>query len=145
MMEPEGAVQIKFTELAQLICRHADTQAPGWSSLNAQFAEVNGERILSVNILFAAAESTTLSNIDPIGDLYSELRELMADPLNGAWFSSRITIGKAGDVDVKFDHHDRPRFDPPLHTDDYLEDLQRFPRTAELPYWHPAALSTIGL
>jgi hypothetical protein len=75
----------------------------------------------------------------------------MADSRTGAWFSCFVTIPRAGDVNFSFERYRRMYADgvwgdfsmpqdgsveDPITDDEYVLDLQRFPRDDQfIPQW----------
>lgn len=70
--------------------------------------------------------------------LFNVLRETMADE-NGAWFSATVSVRRSGSFDFSFNYDEEPQWDSRPFAETLEEDLQRFPRPADLiPSWHPS-------
>jgi hypothetical protein len=74
----------------------------------------------------------------------SDLRDAMATPEHGAWFTAVITLTRDlsdGRIDFSttFDYDGRPHWDVEPDDANYIEDLHAYPRPDdEVPAWHPA-------
>lgn len=71
-----------------------------------------------------------------------DLRQQMARPGTGSWYTAVLTLtnegGRVG-VDVDFDYDRRPEWDAPPPDSAYLDDQRQVPRDPDkLPDWHPA-------
>jgi hypothetical protein len=67
---------------------------------------------------------------------FHELRRLMYRPGPGTWFSARLTVSDQGDYRSDYDFDHKPRFDPPVARQLYLDDLRAFPRDpSRIPAW----------
>ncbi|NIJ04221.1 hypothetical protein [Frigoribacterium faeni] len=122
-----------------------------WAEATLFVLQVAGVRRAWVDALDAVGSAKPDLPTPDVDDLAAELREVMADPERGTWFSLVLTLTAAGSFTARF-NGDRRVFDDPaspfeatgdevVPSDaDYAADLARFPRTEKYrPDWLPAA------
>jgi hypothetical protein len=82
---------------------------------------------------------------EEIIDAVEELRDDMATPQGGAWYTAVFTVEGDGTFGVTFDYDHRPQWDVGLDAEAerrmFVEDLERYPRAPEaVPEWLRAML-----
>ena len=75
--------------------------------------------------------------VDEAADRYTdELRANMWREDLGTWFSAEFTVTAAGSLHSTFNYDDEPSWDFPIDPSCYVQDLERFPRSAQhIPEW----------
>jgi len=127
-----------------------------WAEATLFVLQVAGVRRAWVDALDAVGSAKPDLPTPDVDDLAAELREVMADPERGTWFSLVLTLTAAGSFTARF-NGDRRVFDDPaspfeatgaevVPSDaDYAADLARFPRAEKYrPDWLPAAGAPAG-
>ncbi|GAA2659228.1 hypothetical protein GCM10010428_02820 [Actinosynnema pretiosum subsp. pretiosum] len=72
---------------------------------------------------------------------FVDVRDLLAEPGQGTWFSVRFTMSPPDNYRVYFNFEVDPVWDPPIGPDVLVEDLRRYPRTPDdTPRWVLEAL-----
>ncbi len=122
----------------------AAADAYPWVSATMWFRALwaTSEAVVQVSLQDGSTEWTE----SPAGaeDAMEQLREDMATPETGAWYTAVIRLDRQDDgqvrMNVDYDYDRRPAWagtDP--DDEDYVEDHERFPRpAAKVPAWHPA-------
>jgi hypothetical protein len=109
------------SDCERIVMHLRSTAVFGQSTTNA-FRADGSEVHLSVNI--DASEAA------------DELREAMARPGRGTWFSARFTVTNTGSMDADFDYHSEPDWAHPVDPVIYVNDLKEYPRDeANMPEW----------
>jgi len=129
----------------------ASLEGTDWAEATLFLLEVGSVSRLWVDATDATGSSRTVGTVPDVVALGEQLREVMADPEKGAWFSLSLTVTSGGAFTARFNLDRRVHVNPGspfepgeagvLPTDaDYLADLARFPRSAKYrPEWLPAA------
>jgi hypothetical protein len=67
------------------------------------------------------------------------LKEASATPDHGTWLSVDVTIVRdTGQFNIKYNYDEKPAWDIEPQPENYLLDLERYPRPAdEIPVWYP--------
>jgi hypothetical protein len=67
------------------------------------------------------------------------LKEASATPEHGTWLSVDVTIVReTGQFNIKYNFDEKPSWDIEPQPENYLLDLERYPRPAdEIPAWYP--------
>jgi hypothetical protein len=83
---------------------------------------------------------------DPILDAVEELRDKMAIPNGGTWYTAIFTVNGDGSYKTNFDYDSRPQWDvsldPTSERTMIIEDYNRYPRSPEAtPDWLKEILS----
>lgn len=67
------------------------------------------------------------------------LKEASATPEHGTWLSVDVTIVRdTGQFTIKYNYDEQPSWDIEPQPENYLLDLERYPRPAdEIPAWYP--------
>jgi hypothetical protein len=121
-----------------------------WAEATLFLLQVGGVRRSWVDALDATGSAKHDLPAPDVADLGAQLREVMADPERGTWFSLVLTLTVGGSFTARF-NTDRRVFDDPVSpfeatgddvvpTDaDYAADLARFPRSEKYrPEWLPS-------
>jgi len=129
----------------------ASLEGTDWAEATLQLLEVGSVSRLWVDAVDAAGSSRTVGTVPDVAALGEQLREVMADPEKGAWFSLSLTVSRDGSFTARFNLDRRVWVNPGspfepgdagvLPSDaDYAADLERFPRAERYrPEWLPAA------
>jgi hypothetical protein len=127
----------------------ASLEGTDWAEATLQLLEVGSVSRLWVDAVDAAGSSRTVGTVPDVVALGEQLREVMADPEKGAWFSLSLTMSRDGSFTARFNLDRRVYVNPGspfepgdagvLPTDaDYAADLERFPRSdRHRPDWLP--------
>ncbi|MCK2243651.1 MULTISPECIES: immunity protein YezG family protein [unclassified Crossiella] len=93
-----------------------------------------------IDVTYSLPEGGTTSreiSFDAL-DVFEEIRELLALPGKGAWYTAVFEMNREGKYRVDFDYDRRPEFDFHVDDEDYFEDLEQYPRDpATIPAWMP--------
>jgi hypothetical protein len=124
-----------------------------WAEATLFLVEVGATSRVWVDALDAAGGVKQGLAVPDVAAAGSRLREVMADPEKGAWFSFALSLTSDGSFTARFTL-DRRVYDNPtspfepgptgdVPTDaDYVADLERFPRSDRYrPAWLPAPRS----
>lgn len=67
------------------------------------------------------------------------LKEVSATPDHGTWLSVNVTIVRdTGQFNINYNYDEKPSWDFEPEPENYLLDLERYPRPAdEIPAWYP--------
>ncbi|MGK8488392.1 hypothetical protein [Nocardia asiatica] len=127
-------------ELTRRIARELAAMAPqGWIRLDAVFALTVAEE--AAELVYTDGERAVRAlPADSTVRHVRELRRLSARTAEGPWLRLVLELTSAGDLDIYYDHGDRP-FPPGqlFPVEAYRADLEAFPR-ASLPTWLAAYL-----
>ncbi|KQR46475.1 hypothetical protein ASF82_03100 [Frigoribacterium sp. Leaf164] len=134
----------------------ASLEGTDWAAATLQLLEVGSVSRLWVDAVDAAGSSRTVGTVPDVVALGGQLREVMADPEKGAWFSLSLTVSRDGSFTARFNLDRRVWVNPGspfepgdagvLPSDaDYAADLDRFPRAERYrPEWLPTTAGTGG-
>ena len=72
-------------------------------------------------------------------DALKLLKEVLATPEHGTWLSVNVTIVRdTGQFNIKYNYDEQPSWDFEPQPENYLLDLERYPRPGdEIPSWYP--------
>jgi len=123
-----------------------------WAEATLFLIQVGDVRRTWVDALDAAGSAKQDLPTPDVADLGAQLREVMADPERGTWFSLVLTLTAGGSFTARF-NTDRRVFDDPASPfeasgvvvpsdSDYAADLARFPRSGKYrPEWLPSGVA----
>jgi hypothetical protein len=108
----------------------------GWQRLDFEFRATVGIDSASFEVEGPdGGRRTALPPGQAVGKM-DELRRVMYRSDKGAWFTARLQVERSGHFSAEFDYDGEPDFTPPLASSAYVQDLDRFPRSAEhIPDW----------
>ncbi|MBF6354960.1 hypothetical protein IU449_10455 [Nocardia higoensis] len=108
-----------------------------WDKMWLESRTLGPESEDDVYIERAASDTVNCSVPMRAGGLLGELRDVMATPEGGAWYSMTLTITPDMRVVARFDYENEPEwsgFGPAYNS--FVRELERFPRSEEkLPAW----------
>ena len=120
-----------------------------WAEATLFLIEVGSISRVRVDALDATGSARQGLSVPDVASTGSLLRETMADPDKGAWFSLALTLTRDGSFTARF-NLDRRVYDDAASPfepggagevpsdSDYLADLERFPRAEKYrPSWLP--------
>jgi len=134
----------------------ASLEGLDWAEATLFLLEVGSVARLWVDATDATGSARQVGAVPDVSALGSQLREAMADPEKGAWFSLSLTVSSDGSFTARFNYDRRVWVDPasPFEPgdavdlpgdDDYAADLARFPRADRYrPEWLPEATGAGG-
>ena len=109
-----------------------------WRKAVLNYAESGRDASIYMDLIFADDRTERVMK-PPHLPTFREIRREMATPNHGTWFSAVLTVSRDGSYSYDFNYDTKPDWgyhEPSI--DDYLMDLEMYPRPAdEVPSWYP--------
>ena len=130
--------QDKQLDLLQGIGQALVDEVPDdFATAQAVCAMVGFQARFSCTYVGASGDRTTIGMPDDLYELFLELRDATFESGKGAWYTAVFDVDAEGKFGIDFDYDSKPSL-VSATDDDYLEDLEKYPRDAALiPAWYP--------
>ncbi|MEQ4204712.1 immunity protein YezG family protein [Actinopolymorpha sp. B17G11] len=130
-------------ELFQAIGQALVDELPDeWESVDVECEMIDFSSRFACAYTAAGGDLVAFEVPDELYPLFTELRGEMYEPGKGAWYKARFQMDSSGKFGVDFDYDSKPNLTGVLD-EDYLEDLEKYPRDRELiPAWMPRPADT---
>lgn len=110
----------------------------GWASCTVEYRKAGRVAESQVRLTSADGETEIIESPLPMVTALKRLRELMASQGRGAWLSATVTAKPDGKCSFDYNYDARPDWTVQPTDETYIEDLEKYPRPAELvPAWYP--------
>ncbi|NYE95583.1 hypothetical protein FHU41_001833 [Psychromicrobium silvestre] len=110
-----------------------------WSKIIVFYAEVGNISQSQCDYIDSAGETQHASM--PVGalDILEEMKSAFSQEGRGTWLSAEVTVDRSTtEIKLKFNYDDKPNWHIEPQPENYLLDLQRYPRTeVGIPEWYP--------
>ena len=115
-----------------------DSLPAGWTSVEVTVSMIHFAARFECTCTTADGARQSVEAPDELWDEFTRLRELTYVPDRGAWLVAVFRLDHEGRFSVDFDYDRKPNL-VAVTDDDYLEDLEKYPRAPELiPDWYPS-------
>jgi hypothetical protein len=115
--------------------RYRSAPYADWAELVTEYYSVGSH---AETVAYWISRDGGITRIEPDADRFHDLREAMATPERGAWFSAKLVVEPGGRHRFTFNYDDEPPWEVPPSPHAYLDDLAAHPRPAgDVPAWHP--------
>ncbi|GAA3043064.1 TNT domain-containing protein [Actinokineospora globicatena] len=133
----EAEKTARYGELIQRIgIALLEAAPPGWRRLDLVAAVTSSVQEYGLVVHLADGSAAAQEPPAEVADAFLGLREVTYIPETGAWFTARFVMNPPTEYHVFFNYQQEPRWEPPVPTEVYARDLERFPREADqVPNW----------
>lgn len=128
-------------EIARLV---AEVPATGWTSLKFGMKCVGN---VQGGLIFVDRNGVEEREFPPRPSYrrVRELRDIMYREGHGTWFAMAVEVENDGHLHASYNYDYEPEWEVPIGDDEYVTDLERYPRTADhTPQWLRDKLATSG-
>lgn len=128
----------------QILREAAGIAGEGWSTISIVSRRVARYAETDITATYADGGTRQLSaSGTSLLKLIRGMRRQQYRPGTGAWFTAELRFMRAGTFSADFDYDDEPQWYAPIPPENYVEELERFPRDDEhIPDWMRSRLES---
>ena len=109
-----------------------------WVTVAQDIRFTSGRAEVDCLVVLADGSEQWIESPDDADDALRELRQIMATPEQGVWFSAKATAVRGDTLRISYNYDERPAWDTEPDEVSVVEDLADNPRPwGEIPDWHP--------
>ncbi len=139
--EPPYLVQLGYLQEDAGKLLYYSLPEDGWSTCTMVFREASNYGEYVGTCTTSSGDEEPIAPSAALMRALMKLRDYMATQGRGAWLEATLTvIREPAKFSFDYNYDERPEWKAPPTDETYIEDLQKYPRPAELvPAWYPRA------